>query len=438
MRQRITWLALYVIAVFLPLIIILVFQGGSYHGFGEELGKALALTAFMIAALQGVLAARFKIMERPFGLDLMLRYHRHMGLLALGLLIVHPVVIAAAEGEWSLLYSLSLPWYIWVGKITLLLTALLVLVSVFQLRLGLKYEKWRLGHNVVAPLILVGGFTHSIVVGNDFYVKPLLYFWILALAVAVIVFAYHRLIRTAMVRRRTWEVVDVSQTADRVWTVKLQPPEGESVFDYYPGQFQFITFFSDALPVEEHHWTISSSPTESGFVTSTIKELGDFTADVGRLKPGDRAAVHAPFGRFSHRLYPDEPQRVFIAGGIGITPVRSMLRYMADSSADAPATLIYANQTEGDVAFRSELDDIGRAERINVVHVLGEPPEGWTGESGYVDRNMIERLVGPDEIGRTYFYLCGPPGLIDAVLKALGELGVPDDRIHLEIFSFLS
>lgn len=219
-------------------------------------------------------------------------------------------------------------------------------------------------------------------------------------------------------------------------TVKLAPPQGGPVYDYLPGQFQFITFFRDrGLPVEEHHWTISSSPTQKGYVTSTIKSLGDFTATIKDTRPGDTAAVHAPFGRFSYALHPEEKDLVFTAGGIGITPLMSMLRHMRDTRDTRSVLLLYGNPDADRIVFRDELEHIGAGEhpRLRVVHVLSDPGENWTDERGAIDGEKIEKYCGRDLSGKV-FYVCGPPPLIEGVVSALQERGVSHRRIRVEFF----
>jgi predicted ferric reductase len=209
-------------------------------------------------------------------------------------------------------------------------------------------------------------------------------------------------------------------------------------FDYLPGQFQFVTFFRNRdLPVEEHHWTISSSPTERRYVSSTIKELGDFTSSIGKTKPRDTAAVHAPFGRFSYILHPNERDLVFIVGGIGITPLMSMLRHMRETQSENHVLLLYANKTEEDIVFRRELREIeaGGHPRLTTVHILSKASEKWQGETGYIDSEKIRRFCGnPTE---KTFYLCGPEALVDGVATFLRSEGVQDSHMHREIFSLV-
>ena len=219
----------------------------------------------------------------------------------------------------------------------------------------------------------------------------------------------------------------------------MAPPQGESIPAYAPGQFHFLTFYRKAdLPVEEHHWTISSSPAQKEYVSSTIKALGDFTSTIGLTKKGDRVSVHGPFGRFSYVFHPEEKDLVFIAGGIGITPLMSMLRHMKDTRDERAVILLYANRTPSDIVFREELSEIEKGEfpALNTVHVLSRAGEHWSGEKGYIDKEKIEKYCGV-QAGDKSYYVCGPPGMLSTVTATLKELGVPDSRIRIEIFSFL-
>jgi len=404
-----------------------------------EMGKGFALAGFVILFLQFILAARIKWIERSFGLDILIRYHKHMAVFGVLLLLSHPVLLAAGGAGWRLIVSPDLPWYIWVGKASLIVLLLTVLASLYQRGLKLTFEKWRFFHDISTPLILVLAFTHSWFAGDDLQLISMRTLWIIILLLAALVYAYHRFVTPQRLNSRPYRVIEVHPETENVWTVKLAPPEGDSIFSYLPGQFHFITFYRRRhLPVEEHHWTISSSPTEKGYVSSTIKALGDFTSTMGETRVGDQAAVQGPFGRFSYALHPEEKNLIFIAGGIGITPLMAMLRHMRDMRDKRPVLLLYGNRGEDQIVFREELSRLEEEElpSFRVVHVLSRPGRSWTGETGHVDGHKIIKYCGEDLKGKT-FYICGPPPMRKAVIFRLKSLGVVDSQIRLEIFSFL-
>jgi len=171
-------------------------------------------------------------------------------------------------------------------------------------------------------------------------------------------------------------------------------------------------------------------------IASTIKQSGNSTATIGQTQVGDRVAVRGPFGRFCHLLQPQESDLVFIAAGVGITPLMSMLRYMRDSDEWKPVLLIYNNRTERDIIFREELDEMILAadSQLSVVHVLSQADDDWDGARGRVDRELILRRLGAG-ISEKAFYLCGPPAMARDVIPVLHELDVPAGNIHTEQFA---
>lgn len=416
-----------------------VFRGTPEGDPWYEIGRSFALLGFLILVLQFILAARSKWIERPFGLDILLRFHQHMAAFAFLLLLLHPLLLAGGGQGWRLLLGLDLPWYIWAGKGALLLLVANVLVSKYQARLGLSFEQWRVLHDIFAPLLLLLAFLHSWYAGEDLQLLSLRGLWLAALAAALAAFLIHRFIRPYRLGRRPYRVVEVKPEAPEVWSVTLVPPPGESVPAYHPGQFHFLTFHRGrGLPEEEHHWTISSSPAQHRTLSSTIKAVGDFTKTIGQTQPGDTATVHGPFGRFAYTLHPEDRDLVFIAGGIGITPLMGMLRHMRDTRDGRSVLLLYANRKQEQIVFYEELNQIeaGGYPRLRTVHVLSRPDAGWTGESGRLDREKVAKYCGP-EPGSNTFYVCGPPGMVRIILQTLRDMGVPDRAIRTEIFSFL-
>jgi len=434
-----TRLALYIVVVMTPLVLLAVLRPPTDHGLLYELGKGFALLGFSIMAIQFVLAARLQWVEQPFGLDLVLRFHKGMGVYATFLLCLHPFLLAVGGDEgWSLLIARDVHWYIWIARVGLLLLLIHSCISVLRRSLRLAFERWRLVHNILAPMVLVLGFLHSWNASDDdLKLAVLRLLWVGLLGVAVLVYVYHRVVRPLWQRRHLYRVRNMRQETHNVWTLDLAPPAGEKPYQYLPGQFQFITLYRGrGLPVEEHHFTISSSPTAEGVVSSTIKQSGDFTASIGQTRPGDLALVHAPFGRFSSVLHPEERQVVFLAGGIGITPLMSMLRHMRDTRADRRVLLLYANRTENDIVFRDELCELEKGEypRLTVVHILSRAGDAWGGETGHMDREKIERLCGGN-LANQAFYVCCPPRMTEEVVRALRDLRVAAARIHFEHFS---
>lgn len=428
---------IYVAIVLSPLILIAVLRPVTDHPFIYTFAKNLALVAFTILSLQFVLSARFKWIERPFGLNILFHFHKAMAILASLLLLTHPIFLAIGAHDWSFIFGPGVMWHIWLGRIALLILLVHVLLASLRFVINLNYETWRFVHNLAAVLILPLGFYHSWKAGGDLQLFWMKMLWAALLLAAAASYLWHRVIRPILLRRHPYKVTDVREEANGVWTVQIAPPQGVRCFDYLPGQFHFLTLLrAPNLPVEEHHWTISSSPTQAGVLSSTIKESGDFTASIGKTKPRDEALVHGPYGRFSYLLHPDERDLVFIAGGIGITPLMSMLRHIKDTRADRKVTLLYSNTTENDIVFRSELAEMERVgvAGLKVIHVLSRPSQEWQGERGRLDGHKLSALLSSEAATRA-FYLCAPAELMEPAIKTLRAIGVPARRIHFERFN---
>jgi predicted ferric reductase len=183
--------------------------------------------------------------------------------------------------------------------------------------------------------------------------------------------------------------------------------------------------------VEEHPFTISSSPAGEELCIS-VKGSGDFTSGVGKTEVGDKASVLAPYGRFSYLLNSERKKLVFIAGGIGITPFLSMIRYMRDSDSKKETVLFYCSRTQWGIAHREELDAIAGG-KVKVIHVLSKPETAWQGEKGRISAEIIQRYVSGLE--NTGFYICGPPPMMDSARQVLLSIGVDASEIHTERFS---
>jgi predicted ferric reductase len=187
--------------------------------------------------------------------------------------------------------------------------------------------------------------------------------------------------------------------------------------------------------MKEHPFSIASSAEKSPFLEFTVKERGDFTKRIKTIQPGQRVYVDAPYGSFSVDRYRADGY-AFIAGGIGVAPIMSMLRTLADRGDRRPLVLFYANKQWERTCFREELDTLKDRLNLRVVHILESPPEGWQGERGYIDAEMIERNLPEDRRGIEYF-ICGPEAMMACVERSLRRLGVPIGKFHSELFNLV-
>ena len=418
--------ATYVILAALPVILAYALGPGGGGTFLEELGKGAGLMGFALLALQVALSARLKPVDGPFGLDVVMHFHKSMAILAGVLLLLHPFLLAFGGHGWGH-FSLWTPWYITMGKIALALVLLVIVFAVSFQKLGIEYQLWRYAHKG-AILVVVFGFVHGLWIGMDLRPAGAKAYWWLLFLMAAGLFAY-RNVYVPLWGRRQFEVTNVNHESHDTWTLSLRPRSG-SPPAHFPGQFMFLRLDRPGRPSEEHPFTISSRPGRDE-LTATIKESGDFTNTVGETLEGDGARLEAPYGRFSY-IHHQPRAFLFIAGGVGITPIHSMLAHLRRTGDERPGVLIYGNKREKDILFREELQDLPPS--MKVVHVMSDAGKDWAGHRGYVTEDIIENEASHVR-DKAHVYLCGPPPMMEMVVDSLRMLKVPDERIHYERFA---
>ena len=280
----------------------------------------LAMTGFSLLCLQVVLAGRFKNLDRPFGLDVVMQFHKKMAITAVIMLALHPVLLAAGHGSWSL-FSFQTSWQVNLGKALLAFLVLAVLFALYFYKFGVDYNTWRFLHKGMIFAVILG-FLHGLVIGPHIGQSAFVrYYWYAMFAGAAGIFSFRNFV-VPFIRSR-FTVSDVQQQTHDTYTLTFKPEDNKPVFRN-PGQFMFLKLIRPGRSSEMHPFTISASPLDIDFLQATIKQSGNFTDTIDQTKTGDTGKIEAPFGRFSF-VYDDPEKILFIAGGIGITPVMSMI-----------------------------------------------------------------------------------------------------------------
>ncbi|MBI4286953.1 MAG: oxidoreductase [Chloroflexi bacterium] len=232
-----------------------------------------------------------------------------------------------------------------------------------------------------------------------------------------------------------WEFdTEVSEVIQRTPSVKsFRFPIRAKGVRYRSGQFFYITI-NTGNGTLEHHFSFSSSPTEKGHIEFTKRITSSkFSQTLAKMQPGARVHVKGPEGDFT--LSRKFSQLAFLSGGIGITPLRSMLRYVVDKKLPYDIVMLYGNSSVEEIAFREELKAVSAAHNgVSVEHVLSGPniPEGWKGKTGLINKDLVAELA-PDYMKRL-FYISGPPRMVLALEEQVVQLGVPETQIKKDKF----
>jgi ferredoxin-NADP reductase len=211
---------------------------------------------------------------------------------------------------------------------------------------------------------------------------------------------------------------------------------GEAV-DFRPGQYFFVTLPDIGYRDEKglrRHITVVTSPNEKGVLgLATRMRDSAFKRSLGVLPVGAEVEVEKPKGAF---VLPEETARplVFVAGGIGITVFRSMLRYISEERLPYRVTLIYSNHDRESTAFLDELRELARAlPEFRLILTMTEDP-GWEGETRKVDGEFVKDYLDED-LNQYTFLVAGPPEMAEGVQKALEQAGVQDENVIAQRFT---
>jgi predicted ferric reductase len=431
------WLLNFVIVIFLweKTSLDLVLSGGA-AGVFTALGRLFGLFAAFFALTQFILMGRLWWLERPFGLDHLASYHRKNGNLAFFFIIIHPIFIAIGYGIaahvnlFSQYVNLITSYqYVWLAFIAQLLFIAVVGTSIYIVRKKLKFESWYYVHLLVYVAIVVA-FFHQVTIGTSFIDQPF------AKGYWYAVYGFVTL--NLLIWRFTIPVINVFRYDFRIDRVVRETPTTTSLYirgrhfnalKAKPGQFVFIRLLSAHFFRQEHPFSLSSviSDTE---LRLTVREVGDYTSDIKNVRPGTRVAVSGPFGRFTDSVAKTQ-KRLFVAGGVGITPIRGMIEAAVEAKRDA--VFFYANRNIDDVVFDKEITQLEKW-GLTTFRVFSDPPKGaGTHIGGYVSAELIAELT-PDFKDRD-IYICGPPPMMASIVTGLTNAGVPPEQLHYEVFS---
>ncbi len=399
-----------------------------------EAGRWTALVGTYASLLLLVLVARVPLLERSVGMDRLMSWHRKIGPIALLLIAAHVVLTTLGYASSTAVSWLAQMWdfatvYPWM--LPAMAGFVLMLVGGFTswrvARRRMKYETWWVTH-LYFYLAIALAYLHQVLYGQQFVGHAWArYVWIGMYAVTVGLLLVYR------VGAPIWQSLRMDL---RVHAVERESADTVSVwirgrgvdrFRLRGGQFFGFRFLTRDGWWQSHPYSVSAGSSPE-FLRVTIKDLGDHSRSTAHLQPGTRVVLEGPYGVFTA----DDRRTdhvVLVAGGVGVTPVRAILD---DLPPDVEVDLLYRAPKAEALVLRDELEAIAavRGGSMRLRYLVGSrrdyPIDARTLQ------HLVPRVAGAD------VYACGPADLVTAVHEAATVLGVPDDRIHDEAFSFHS
>jgi predicted ferric reductase len=386
-------------------------------------------------ALAGILlVARIPWVEKGVGHDRLVIWHRKLAPYSLFLVGFHVffVILGIAGIEQVPLYKelwrmvTNYPWVLW-GLIGFVLMLAAGITSYKKARAKMTYETWWMIH-VLTYGAIAASFMHQITNGTMFINHPLnKYYWIgLYVFVALAILIWRIGIPVGKSLRHNLQVDRVVEEAPGVVSVIIR---GRNLHQLGAsgGQFFNWRFAQPGHFMVQHPYSLSAAPTDK-YLRITVKDLGDHSRDLINLRPGTRVFMEGPYGAFTKNRA-TRKHVLLVGGGVGITPIRAIAEEFGDT---VNMDLIYRVSDESELVLKDELDYLAdRSGGALKVHYLIGSRHQFP-----INVKILQRIV--PALADSDIYVCGPTGLVESVVKAASEAGVPKNRIHHEEFEFHS
>jgi len=440
MVRAILWFGLYLFLIVFPLMV-----GANWPGaaagrpFWMQFGVACGFVAFTIMALEFALISKVQSVSSAFGQDVLLQFHRQMGMVASVLILVHAVLmfLSGYPLAWLNPFASSNIWPMRWGVLAALAILALMVVSLGRKRLRLSYDSWQLTHGFLAETAVLLSLVHLLMFSAFSAGRPMRLllgvYCVLLLALRV----WFVVIKPIRMWSRPWEVVENLPEHGRSRTLVLKPV-GHGGFAFEPGQFAWLSTRATPFHKGWHPISMSSgAPEEPGHsIAFTIKNLGDWSGEiVPALKPGRKIWVDGPYGVFTPERE-QGPGYVLIGGGAGITPLYSMCQTFAERGDARPVLLFFCGRDDDSLTFVEQIEALQKRMNLKVVYVLEHPAQNRAAETGHLTAEILRKHL-PRQYKRYEYFVCGPPGLMDAMEEALVKIGVPAHHVHTERFDWV-
>lgn len=434
-------LAIAALALALPFLVILLGDPPASRGFTYDLSFALGFAALALAGMQFALTGRLKPLLHPFGADIVVVFHRFLSWGAVALMLGHfGMLYIWHRDDLGSLSPLTAAPHMTAGRLSLGCFVLLIVTSEFRKRLKLDYLWWRRIHVVLAVIGFGAAIWHVLGAGHFTGRDETRALWLAVTLIWLILLLWTRVGRPLRQWFNPWRVVENRDEGSGIRTLVLEP-QGRPLHGWRPGQFAWLAVGNSPFGFREHPFTISTAPDKGPRISFSIKPLGDDSKRLSETPVGATAHVDGPYGVFTIDREIEAEGFVMIAGGVGVTPIIANLHALHARKDPRPVILLYANKDWDDVAFREELARLSQGMNLRVIHVIAEPPEGWSHEgyeavAGMIDGDLLRRVL-PEDSRNWPHLMCGPASLLTAARSELRRMGVSAARIDSEIFEMV-
>lgn len=383
----------------------------SWKNIHRILGEVLSSWVVTVFAANFLMATRAKWVEKLFGgLDKMYLIHRRSGIIAIILLLAHFIIVPRDLTEFT--PGKPLGFYAFV-----LIIVGVIISAAPLLKKKIPYHKWINFHKLMG-VFYVMAVIHGGMVNSLIKELPMTRVYVFGMAlIGVSAWFYRAFLYRIFNKSLDYSIDEVNNLGNGITEISLKPDKAK--LEYNAGQFAFFNF-SALSKREQHPFTLSSHPLQDR-LRITVKNLGDYTSEINKLKIGDKAKVEGPFGLFSSR-YAKEKEQIWIAGGIGVTPFLSLSKDVYTNK----VKLFWCVKNKEEAVYANELNEIAKNNSIFEFIV-------WSSEEkGYL---TVDKM-GVQKFDNKAYFICGPEFLKESMVAQLSTKGVKRTNIYDEEFSF--
>ncbi|MFS8130863.1 MAG: ferric reductase-like transmembrane domain-containing protein [Candidatus Dojkabacteria bacterium] len=389
------------------------------------IGAIAGILAITLMSFEFISSTRLKIFEKfSGGLDVVYRFHSYIGKLGAMIILAHPTLLmlqkfAGIDTIKRYFLPGSIEFFSW-GIYAFWLLLLLVILTLF---VKMSYRWWKFTHLLMVVVYLFASY-HVFLDYTNSQRSPGISFregWMLTIIlIGIISLLYKELVYPFLAKK--FKVVKVNPIG-LVTEVYMEPEKGK--LNFIPGQYIFMSVMdSKELPNEAHPFGITSSVNDNNIRVS-IKALGDYTKRAGLIKPGNTVHIWGPHGDFNWDSVSKYKKQVWIAGGIGVAPFLSMLKYAIETKSEKEISLFYVEKNESECEYNTELDELTKGSKVKLYH-------HYDVRDGFITAKYIEKKVG--SLNDAAIMICGPVGMAKALLKQFRGMGLKEDQIREEGF----
>lgn len=406
--------------------------GGILIAFGRLFG----LLAVYFVLVQFLLIGRVVWIEKTFGLDKLSRIHHLNGEFSIFFILLHPIFLTfgyAISSKQNVIgqFLTFLTAYedVFMAFLSAIIFIVIVFLSIYIVRKKLKYETWYFIHLLTyVAIILAWG--HQLENGEDFLTNRwFVYYWYLLYVFVFGQFIVFRFLRPLYLfyKHRFFVEKIVKETADTNSVYISGKKMNE--FKIKAGQFMIFRFLARKFWWQAHPFSLSKS-FDGKTIRITPKNVGDFTSLIPQLAIHTPVLIDGPYGIFTKETA-KKNKILFIAGGIGITPIRSLLEQAAKEGKNI--VLLYSNKTREDIVFKKEISQLKEKYDFPVYYFLTQEEKNNDYLKGRIDETRLKTLV--KDLDKRETFICGPKIFINSLRQILISLGVRKNQIHFELFS---